>query len=84
MFKSISPLGMELFTKDYCVVENTQEADAILVRSASMHDMELPDQLEAVARAGAGVNIFLWINVPRKVLSYLIRPERMPTALRKR
>ena len=55
----ISPLGMELFTKDYCVVENTQEADAILVRSASMHDMELPDQLEAVARAGAGVN-----NIP--------------------
>ncbi|MCI7812270.1 MAG: phosphoglycerate dehydrogenase [Robinsoniella sp.] len=55
----ISEKGIELFSENYEKVENYQEADAILVRSASMHEMELPDNLEAVARAGAGVN-----NIP--------------------
>jgi D-3-phosphoglycerate dehydrogenase len=36
-----------------------EEADAVLVRSAVMHDMEFPKSLEAIARAGAGVN-----NIP--------------------
>ena len=55
----ISPLGMELFSDQYQVTEDTAAANAILVRSASMHDMELGDGLDAVARAGAGVN-----NIP--------------------
>ena len=55
----ISPLGMELFSDEYSVVDDVNEADAVLVRSASMHDMELPANLEAIARAGAGVN-----NIP--------------------
>lgn len=55
----ISSLGMDLLSDEYSVVENVEEADAILVRSASMHDMELPKKLEAIARAGAGVN-----NIP--------------------
>ncbi len=55
----ISSLGMDLLSDEYSVVENVEEADAILVRSASMHDMELPKNLEAIARAGAGVN-----NIP--------------------
>lgn len=55
----ISKVGTEKFSKDYAQTENIAEADGILVRSAAMHDMELPDNLLAVARAGAGVN-----NIP--------------------
>ena len=55
----ISPKGTELFTDCYKEAEIAEQADAILVRSASMHDMALPKNLLAVARAGAGVN-----NIP--------------------
>ncbi len=55
----IAKCGLELFDDQYEIVEDTSAADAVLVRSASMHDMELPDRLLAVARAGAGVN-----NIP--------------------
>lgn len=55
----IAPVGLELFEEGYEKVDSIQEADAVLVRSASMHDLELPENLEAVARAGAGVN-----NIP--------------------
>ena len=55
----ISPKGTALWTEDYQKAENINEADAIMVRSAQMHEMEFPDQLLAVARAGAGVN-----NIP--------------------
>ena len=55
----ISPKGTALWTEDYTTVDQVEDADAILVRSASMHDMELPESLLAVARAGAGVN-----NIP--------------------
>ncbi len=55
----ISPKGTALWTQDYQAVEHLEEADAILVRSANMHEMELPQNLLAVARAGAGVN-----NIP--------------------
>lgn len=55
----IAECGLELFDDQYEIVEDTSAADAVLVRSASMHDMELPDSLLAVARAGAGVN-----NIP--------------------
>ncbi len=55
----ISEVGLKNFTEDYCAVEDLKEADAVLVRSAKMHDMELPDTLQAIARAGAGVN-----NIP--------------------
>ena len=44
---------------NYEVTENFSEAEAVLVRSAAMHDMDLPESLLAVARAGAGVN-----NIP--------------------
>lgn len=55
----ISAVGTEKFSKEYAQTDNIAEADGILVRSAAMHDMELPDNLLAVARAGAGVN-----NIP--------------------
>ena len=56
---NISPEGLALLTDNYEVIENIDEADAILVRSADMHEMEVPANLKAVARAGAGVN-----NIP--------------------
>ena len=55
----ISNEGLKRLTGDYEKVENFAEAEIALVRSAAMHDMELPQQLIAVARAGAGVN-----NIP--------------------
>lgn len=55
----ISNLGTDLLTEDYKIVERADDAEGILVRSASMLDMEMPEKLLAVARAGAGVN-----NIP--------------------
>lgn len=55
----ISPKGTALWTENYRLTDEGEKADAILVRSANMHDMALPDGLLAVARAGAGVN-----NIP--------------------
>ena len=57
---NISPLGLARLPKDhYRVGSDIKEPDAILVRSAKMHDMEIPKSLKAVGRAGAGVN-----NIP--------------------
>ena len=55
----IAQVGLEKFTDEFEKTENANEAQGILVRSAAMHDMELSDNLLAVARAGAGVN-----NIP--------------------
>ena len=53
---SISQVGLDEFTKDYAPVSTPETADAILVRSAAMHEMEFAPDLKAIARAGAGVN----------------------------
>ena len=55
----ISDVGLELLTDEYVPVSGNKEADAILVRSASLHDTEFEPELKAIARAGAGVN-----NIP--------------------
>ena len=55
----IAKVGLDLFSDNYEKTEDVQGAQAVLVRSASMHDMDLPEGLLAVARAGAGVN-----NIP--------------------
>ncbi len=56
---NISAEGLALLTDEYELTDNVEEADAILVRSADMHVMDIPANLKAVARAGAGVN-----NIP--------------------
>ncbi len=56
---AISKYGTDLLTGGYELTEQMDGADGVLVRSAAMHDMELPDSLLAIARAGAGVN-----NIP--------------------
>ena len=55
----IAGVGLDLFSDEYQKVDSMEGADAALVRSAAMHDMELGDSVLAVARAGAGVN-----NIP--------------------
>ncbi len=55
----ISRKGTALLTQQYCQASSPDAADAIMVRSAAMHDMAFPTSLLAVARAGAGVN-----NIP--------------------
>ncbi|MCD7954983.1 MAG: 3-phosphoglycerate dehydrogenase family protein [Lachnospiraceae bacterium] len=55
----ISEVGTNNLTSDYELTQNLQEADAVLVRSADMHSLDLPEGLAAIARAGAGVN-----NIP--------------------
>ena len=65
VLNNISPLGLEKFSKEYYQVSTSDEnPDAILVRSAKMHDMEIGDSLKAIGRAGAGVN-----NIPLKQMS---------------
>ena len=75
----ISSVGLERLTSNYQVTDDINQADAILVRSASMHDMEIPTNVKTVARAGAGVN-----NIPLdkclaegcdKIVVVLTRPK---------
>ena len=55
----ISKTGLSRLGENYNIADDVQNPDAVLVRSASMHDMEMPESLLAIARAGAGVN-----NIP--------------------
>ncbi len=55
----ISKIGLSRLGDNYNIADDVQNPDAVLVRSAAMHDMELPESLLAIARAGAGVN-----NIP--------------------
>ena len=55
----IAAVGLNQFSNEYVAVDTMEGADAVLVRSAVMHDLELNDELKVVARAGAGVN-----NIP--------------------
>ncbi len=55
----ISHVGLDQLDENYVNTESAEDADAILVRSAKMHDMEFGDNLKVIARAGAGVN-----NIP--------------------
>lgn len=56
---AISPKGLVKFTNNYTQTDDADDADAFIVRSAKLHDMEFSDKLAAIARAGAGVN-----NIP--------------------
>ncbi len=55
----IANVGLDLFGENYKKTDEMKDAQAVLVRSAAMHDLELPQGLDAIARAGAGVN-----NIP--------------------
>lgn len=55
----IAEIGLNIFTEQYDKIDNINDADVVLVRSAAMHDMDLSGNVKAIARAGAGVN-----NIP--------------------
>ena len=55
----IAKVGMDVFNDAYEKTDKFEEAEVVMVRSAAMHDLDLPESLQAVARAGAGVN-----NIP--------------------
>ena len=55
----IAAVGLDKLDAQYEITDQFEAADAVLVRSAAMHDLELSDNLKAIARAGAGVN-----NIP--------------------
>lgn len=60
LLNKISNVGLAKFdTKEFAYSDDMENPDAIMVRSASMHDMEMPKSLLAIARAGAGTN-----NIP--------------------
>ncbi len=59
LLNKISPVGTKLFGEGYTVSTDCTEPEGIMVRSAAMLDMQFPSSLEAIARAGAGVN-----NIP--------------------
>ena len=60
LLNKISNVGLAKFdTKEFAYSDDMENPDAIMVRSASMHDMEMPESLLAIARAGAGTN-----NIP--------------------
>ncbi|MDD9893731.1 MAG: 3-phosphoglycerate dehydrogenase, partial [Gammaproteobacteria bacterium] len=64
---NISPVGLDRYPRDrYEVASEIGHPDAIMLRSFKMHDMELPETLQAVGRAGAGVN-----NIPVDKMSGL-------------
>lgn len=59
LLNKIAKVGLDEFTSDYSISADIESSDAIMVRSAGMHDMVLDDGLLAIARCGAGVN-----NIP--------------------
>ena len=60
LLNKIAKCGTDRFDSNkYTITEDVNAADAIMVRSAAMHDMEFDPKLQAIARAGAGVN-----NIP--------------------
>ena len=56
---NIAQAGLDALPADFEKTDNIEEANAVLVRSASMLDMQFSENLEAIGRAGAGVN-----NIP--------------------
>lgn len=61
---NISQVGLSRLTDEFEITENIEEADAILVRSADMLSMDIPENVKVIARAGAGYN-----NIPTAALA---------------
>lgn len=79
----ISDVGLSKFdTAKYVYGDSVENPDAVMVRSASMHDMEMPQSLLAIARAGAGVNNIPVADCTDKVLLFSIHRVQMQMLLR--
>ena len=58
-YNKISKIGLQEFDDKYTIGDEVENADGAIVRSAALHDVEFPESLQAIARAGAGTN-----NIP--------------------
>ena len=81
---NIAACGLKLFSDEYNTESSFEDAQAVLVRSAKMHDMELSDNLLQLQEQELALIIFLLTNVQRKVLLYSTHQELMLTQLRNR
>ena len=81
---NISSKGMDLLDMSrYAVDSGSETVDGIILRSYKMHDMEIPEGLKGVARAGAGTNnIPVNEYTPKKVSLSSTLPEQTQTALK--
>lgn len=77
-------MWFEAFSDEYNTESSFEDAQAVLVRSAKMHDMELSDNLLAIARAGAGVNNIPLDKCAEEGIVVFNTPELMLTQLRNR
>lgn len=75
----ISPLGTDRLGENYTYAAEIENPEGILVRSAAMHDMELPNSLLAIARAGAGGTTFPWKSARKPALWCSTHPAQTPT-----
>ena len=77
-YNAIAQAGLDQFTKEY-QINQTDNADAYLIRSVNLHDQNFPKSLKVIARAGAGFN-----NIPllKRVLQSSTPPAVTPTPLR--
>ena len=75
----IAPIGLDkLDRNEYKILNENDNPDAILVRSAVMHEMKFEENLLAIARAGAGVNNIRLTAARRRIV--VSHPEQTPTA----
>lgn len=79
----ISKVGLDGFTNDYTKTEEIEKADAILVRSASMHEMKLPENIQAIAVPEPVSTTFRYRIVQSRVSSYSIHREPTQTVSKK-
>lgn len=77
LMNKISSVGLDYFNEDYEYGETLENEDAILLRSASLHEYEFTKNVKAIARAGAGSITFLLKNVQKKELLFLIHRGQM-------
>ena len=82
LYNNIAQIGLDQFTPDYEVNENMEDEDAILVRSANLHDIEYGNNLNAIARAGACVNNIDIDTCTKKVIAVLNTPGANTSAVK--
>ena len=75
----IAACGTERFGAGYTVGEDMEGAAGVMVRSAAMHDMELPESLWAIARAGAGAAVALLLMIPPILIFVISQSSIMET-----
>ena len=81
LMNKIAEIGINEFDKaKYSVDTDVTDEDAIMVRSASLHDTAFPSSLKAIARAGAGVNNIPVEECAKKGIVVSTRPAQTPTA----